>query len=223
MKSGRYTTELAGRPIEVEVSDRWLSSTAVLYIDGEKMAEGSESLETIDLEHDDVHVRVKTPLSGGVGRCELILADEPDGDDEATEHRVPLEPPAGTRAARLAEFQRQRPQVYAARHVAIAIGQVLVAVVGIGVLVRGLLPRVGLPSIDLPSVDLSWIPDPLGWLFGLLPNVSLSMPGWLDPILATSRYWVPVLIAIGVAMNEVDKRRKANDAKQQRDQPRDQS
>ena len=221
MKSGHYATELGGRSIAVEVADAWLTTTAVLYVEDEQVSRGSADLETVLLEHDDVRVRVKSRLSGAVARCELILTDEPDGDDDPVEHYVPLDPPPGTRAARLAEFQRERPRLYAARHVAIAAGQILIAVVGVGALLRGLLPRLDLswlPDLDMswvPDVNLSWIPDPLGWLWSRLPDISI--PGWLDPVLETSKYWVPILVAIGIALNEVDKRRKANDAKREAD------
>lgn len=214
MKSGRYTTELRGRSIEVEVADSWLTTTAILYVDTEQVAQDSADLEAILLEHDDLRVRIKSRLSGSVDRCALVLTTDSADGDEPVEHQVPLDPPAGTRAARLAEFQRERPRLYAARHVAIAAGQILIAVVGIGALVKGLLPRLDISWV--PDVDLSWIPDPLGWLWGLVPDISI--PGWLDPVLETSKYWLPILIAIGIASNEVDKRRKANDAKREADE-----
>ncbi|UYM06255.1 hypothetical protein [Solicola gregarius] len=175
--------------------------------------------EAIDLRYEEVRVHVKTPVSGGVERCQLILADAADGDRDPVEYRVPLDPPEGTRAARLAEFQRDRPRLYAARHVVIAAGQILIALVGIGALVRGLLPRIDLPSIDLswlPDLDFSWMPDPFGWLSGLLPDI--SPPDWVDSVMGTSKYWLPILIAVFVAKNEAEKRRKANDAKQRRDE-----
>lgn len=136
-------------------------------------------------------------------------------------HRVPLDPPPGTRAARLAAFQHAHPRVYASRHVVSAAGQVLLVVLGVGVLVRGLLPSIDwawLPEVDtswLPDVDLSWIPDRLGWLWSLLPDI--SMPGWWNTLIGSTKYWLPILIAIGVAANEVERRRKARQAKSERD------
>ena len=38
------------------------------------------------------------------------------------------------------------------------------------------------------------------------------IPPWLQAVVATSRYWMPILIAIGVAVHEVD-RRKKNDSR----------
>lgn len=87
--------------------------------------------------------------------------------------------------------------------------------------VRGLLPRIDfswLPEIDvswLPDVDLSWIPDPLGWLWRLLPDV--TMPGWWDDVLSSTKYWLPIVFAVLIAAGEVDKRRKARNAKDERE------
>jgi hypothetical protein len=48
-----------------------------------------------------------------------------------------------------------------------------------------------LPSIPWPDIDL---PD-------------LAVPSWLRVILGTAKFWLPVLIAIGVAMAEIRRRR----------------
>jgi hypothetical protein len=94
---------------------------------------------------------------------------------------------------RLANLERKRPRLYAARHVAKGVGQVLVAVVGFGLAVR-FLP---LPDLPLPDVDLPGLPAP-----------DFSLPGWLAAIVGTAKFWVPVLIGILVALGEVERRRK---------------
>lgn len=225
--SARYATSLAGQLIEVDASRSGLTSTARLYVDGAQVDEQSSGVEEIRLAYEDVDVRVRCVWPGRISHCALVLRDAPTdaveaGDEEGTEHRVPLDPPPGTRAAKMAEFERSHPRLYASRHIAVAVGEVLLVVLGVGVLLRSLLPRIDfswLPDVDMswvPDIDLSWIPDPLGWFWGLLPDI--SMPGWWDTVMGSTRYWVPILIALGVAGREVDKRRKARDAKAEREE-----
>ena len=57
------------------------------------------------------------------------------------------------------------------------------------------LPRPHLPDLpDIPWPDLD-LPD---W----------SLPGWLAAVLASKKYWFPILVAIGVAVAEVRRRRR---------------
>jgi hypothetical protein len=94
---------------------------------------------------------------------------------------------------RLVKLERERPRLYAARHVAKGVGKVLAAVIGIGLVVR-FLP---LPDLPLPNVDLPGLPGP-----------DLSPPGWLAAILGTAKFWLPVVIGILVALGELERRRK---------------
>jgi hypothetical protein len=94
---------------------------------------------------------------------------------------------------RLAKVKRERPRLYAARHVAKGVGQVLLAVLGVGLAVR-FLP---LPDLPLPNLDVPEFPGP-----------DLSVPGWLAAILGTAKFWVPILIGILVAIGEAGRRRK---------------
>ena len=61
------------------------------------------------------------------------------------------------------------------------------------------LPRI--PRPDLPDIlpDLPW-PD--------LDLPDLSLPGWLAALLASKKYWFPILVAIAVAAAEVRRRRR---------------
>jgi hypothetical protein len=94
---------------------------------------------------------------------------------------------------RLAKLKRERPRLYAARHVAKGAGQVLLAVVGIGLTVRFLpLPELPLPDVDLPE----------------LPRPDLSVPGWLAVIVGTAKFWGPILAGVLVALGELARRRK---------------
>ncbi|HEY9375815.1 MAG TPA: hypothetical protein VIQ02_01800 [Jiangellaceae bacterium] len=134
-----------------------------------------------------------------------------------TAERHPFSPPPGSFAARLLIFQRNHPRLYASRHVVLAVGKVTAALLGLGLLVRLLLQPVldwirdRLPEIDLPSIpwpDIPW-PD-IPWPDIPLPDIDLpdlAMPSWLRVIIGTAKFWLPVLIAIGVAVAETRRRR----------------
>jgi len=163
-------------------------------------------------------VLVLSLLPGTVSRA-LLLLPRPDSTAAGPAGLVAAErhtftPPPGSFAARLLIFQRHHPRLYASRHVALAVGKVAAALLGLAVLVRLLLQPVldwisaWLPDIDLPSIpwpDIPW-PD-IRWPDIDLPE--LALPPWLLVIIGTAKFWVPVLIAIGVAVAEVRRRRAA--------------
>ncbi|MFC9974593.1 hypothetical protein ACFVH6_27185 [Spirillospora sp. NPDC127200] len=158
------------------------------------------------------------------GKVSLEKAEEPKGEAEKKREKekeealnellkrfdeLPFSPPEGTRAHKREKFAREHPKVYAARHVALAAGKVLWPLLGVGLAIKLPwpdmpwpdvhipMPDVDLPSIPWPDVDLPDIPWP-DW----------HMPGWLKAILGTTKYWVPILIAIGMAVGEYDRRKK---------------
>jgi hypothetical protein len=73
--------------------------------------------------------------------------------------------------------------------------QVLVAIVGIGIALH-FLP---LPEIDVPTPDIS-IPS--------LPVPDIQLPEWARDVLGTTKYWLPVLIGIGLALRELERRKR---------------
>jgi hypothetical protein len=94
---------------------------------------------------------------------------------------------------RLAKLERERPRLFAARHVAMGAGKALLAVVGVGLAVRFLpLPDLPLPNLDVPE----------------LPRPDLSVPSWLAAILGTAKFWGPILVGVLVALGELERRRK---------------
>jgi hypothetical protein len=105
-----------------------------------------------------------------------------------------LAPEPGSAAERRDRLERERPGLYAARHVAKGVAQVAGAVIGIGFLIR-LLPDISLP---LPNVDLPDVDPP-----------SLALPGWLQAILASKVYWLPVILGLVIALREWRRRRAA--------------
>ena len=91
----------------------------------------------------------------------------------------------------------------------LAVAKVVTALLGLAVLIRLLLQPVldwiteRLPAIDLPSIpwpDFPW-PD--------IDLPELAVPAWLRVIIGTAKFWLPVLIAIGVAVAEIRRRRAA--------------
>jgi hypothetical protein len=136
--------------------------------------------------------------------------------------RHPFAPPPGSFAARLLVFQRNHPRLYASRHVVLAVAKVVTALLGLAVLIRLLLqpvldwiterlPDIDLPSIPWPDIDLPDIP----WPDIDLPD--LAVPTWLRVIIGTAKFWLPVLIAIGVAVAETRRRRAARARTEDRD------
>jgi hypothetical protein len=91
---------------------------------------------------------------------------------------------------RVAKLERERPRLYAARHVAKGVGQVLLPLIGIGLAVR-FLP---LPDLPRPTLDVPELPPP-----------DISVPGWLAAILGTAKFWGPVLAGLLVALGRAGK------------------
>jgi hypothetical protein len=136
--------------------------------------------------------------------------------------RHPFAPPPGSFAARLSVFERSHPRLYASRHVVLAVAKVAAALLGLAVLVRLLLRPVldwitkRLPDIDLPSIPWPDIPWPsIPWPDIDLPE--LAVPAWLRVIIGTAKFWLPVLMAIGVAAAETRRRRAAAAREEDRD------
>ena len=185
-----FSTHHQGRRIEVVPDSLWERDRIRLLVDGETIDETKAHGPKTRLKGEDFEIRAVTPFWGGsVTRAELVPAD---GGVPVT-----LEPEPGTRAARRAQFGRAHPRLYAARHVVKGAGQVAIALIG----VTFLLQLITLPDIDLPDVDL---PD-LPWPHIDLPHIEL--PGWVRAVLASKKYWLPILIGIFVANAELKRRR----------------
>jgi hypothetical protein len=117
----------------------------------------------------------------------------------------------------------RHPRLYAYRHVAGAIGGVLLTIVGLTVFAKtlagellhtvlGRLPDVHWPDIDFPDLPLPSIRLPE------LPDI--TVPGWVGSIVDIAKYIVPVVIALAVTQAEI-KRRAAKDGREDADHPKD--
>ncbi|WP_146087470.1 hypothetical protein [Thermomonospora echinospora] len=176
--------------------------------------------------------------SAGAGRpdegLDEAVAELPEGLAKlvgfARAERYPFEPPPGTFAARLLAFQREHPKLYASRHVVLATGKVVLGLLGVAVFFQLILSRViqwiierlpnmDLPGLPLPDLDLPSIPWPHIPLPDLPDLPDVTLPGWLKAVLATAKYWIPILIAIGAAVQEVRKRKRRSAAAQSAAEP----
>ncbi|RFS83874.1 hypothetical protein D0T12_16825 [Actinomadura spongiicola] len=132
------------------------------------------------------------------------------GDQDAEADRVAFEPPEGTRAARREALARAHPTLYASRHVAVAVGRVLFPLLGVGLLVRALVKALPSPDVSLPDIDLPSVPRPdIPWPDVPWPDPpDVSAPPWVTVILATAKFWGPILVAVGVAAREARSRKR---------------
>ena len=223
-----YALRDHGQDLAVEVWVDGDRNRARLLVDGEERAAGDADLVgSLVLEDAPRTVRVAWWWRGRVGACDLLEPAEGLGGAVTRRRlRTPFAPPAGTRAARLHAFAEEHPRLHAARHVVVAGGGVLVAVLGIGALVSALVNRL------VPRIDWSWLPDwrppawvrylsPGYWLRRLLPDWGLpdwDLLGWL-PDAPWLRLVVPVLVAVAVARSEVARRRARREREERPSSP----
>lgn len=221
----RYTLDHAGHRIEVEATAAKLTNVARLFIDGRQVDERQASLgDRTYLRGNSVTVVVQWGWwSGQVARC--VLVEERDtGKAQPEVDETPFEPPPGTRAARLVQFQREHPALYATRHVALATLKVALPLLGLG----------GLLTALLPQIDWSWVADIGAFVRSLrlqsgewIPDIDLpflSRPEWISPIVKSVVAWVkplvgwakwvlPIIIAILVAIEEVQRHQRKQRSK----------
>ena len=179
-----FSIEHDGRRIEVVPYSSLSKDRVRLLIDGELVAEAKPNGADTVVAGDGVQVRVVMPWHGvSITRAELVGPDGP----------VRLAPAPGSAAARRDQLERERPGVYAARHVAKGVAQALAAIIGIGFAIR-LLPDMSLP-VDLPDIPA--------------PDIDLEAPGWLKAILGSKAIWLPVVLGVVIALREWRRRRPA--------------
>jgi hypothetical protein len=221
-----YRLRHQGTDLQVEVWQDGKHNHARLLADGEEVATGrTDEIGRVDLEPGDGRrARVQWWWKGKVARVALV---EEGGPRPVL---TPFAPPEGTRAARSYAFQQKHPGLYAARHVALNLAGTIVAILGVGALVRAvlgsLLPRF---DIDLPDLNppdwLKWV-DPLyylrpvwDWVTSWFPDLSFLLD-WFDGFGPWVKYVVGFLVACAVAITEY-RRRKKQAAEARADGPQD--
>jgi hypothetical protein len=231
MSSAVYTLRDRGTELRVET---WVApgerkpNRARLLVDGEAVDElAGDEIGHIDLGQESGHpTRVSWWWTGRVSACALV---EP-GHGEVRRRSTPYAPPPHTRAARVHAWGEAHPTLYAARHVVLNLGGTILAILGVGALLKalfsGLLPVIDLGRLpDLRSPDwlkyldparylaplFEWVPPLLERLLGWVPDVEL---GWL-------KYVIGFLVAVTVATREARRRKRvaaaASDYRRARD------
>jgi hypothetical protein len=186
----RFGIDHEGRRVEIEPEGTWSGDVLRLYVDGEQVAEVKKHGSPITVAADGIEVTAQMAWYGGAVKTAELKA----GDTT-----LALEPEPGSRAARSEQFKRERPGLYAARHVAAGIGKVVLPLLAIGLGIN-LLPDidVDLPSLPLPSIDVP------------LPSIALpEPPGWVKAILESAKYWGPIAVGVVIAIREWRRRRTA--------------
>lgn len=138
---------------------------------------------------------------------------------------IDLAPEEGSPAAQREEKMRERPRLYAARHIAGGIGKIIgpllgaLIVAGLLTLVRAIswpdwdlpLPDIDLPSIPWPAINLPSIP----WPDWHLPRLGWQVPAWLDWILDHAKYVWVLLVGVYLAVRETRRRREQDELRAQ--------
>jgi len=191
-----FSVEYEGRTVEVIPDPIWEQDRVRLVVDGETVAQTKANAKHTVLAGDGFEVRAVMPFWGGsVKRASLV----PDGGDEEYE----LDPEPGTRAARLAAWGRRHPKLHASRYVLSGAAQVAAAIIGFAFLLR-LIPAIPWPSIDLPDLPRIDLPDlPLPSF-----QIDLELPGWVQAVLDSKPYWVPIVVGVVLARRELNRRKK---------------
>jgi hypothetical protein len=173
---------------------------AVLMVDDHEVDRATTGYwESATLGHGDAEVTVHWGPRNTLTQVELVGGDR-------------FAPPAGSRADRRDRMALEHPVRFTLERVGFAVVEVVLGVLGvgviIGVLVRGLLPNISLPQWIRDFQPPTWLQyvDPLYWLGRLdIPWPGVDLPDWL---LGSTKYWLPIVIALFVALGEIDRRRK---------------
>ncbi|WP_244930432.1 hypothetical protein [Nocardioides sp. W7] len=210
----------------VEVHGR-ASRRVEWYVDGElvgtKKSTDDRIQVTADGERDLGSVGV---LFSGLGKPRRATYFDPgqQGDLKslAGVGGVDLVPEHGSAAAAYEDRLRAHPTRYALLAAGGGVAKVVVPIL-LAVLVARFAVAIPWPDWDLPSIptpDLPSIPWPdLPWPSISWPDV--SVPGWVEWLLDKVKYVWPIVLAIVIARTEIQRRRKQDELRQQRQQRRD--
>ncbi|MEW2358931.1 hypothetical protein [Spirillospora sp. NPDC029432] len=226
---GRWTLDHDGHRLEVEAAPSGATDVKRgirLYLDGDMVAEATTSQKKVKLTHEDLTVKASWDWRGELSHCALAPAAPELEIKDAKDVRALIDrsgetwftPPEGSRAARREALARRHPRLYAARHVVLAAAKVLLPLLGITALIRIPKPDIDLPTVDLPDIDPPDLPD-IPWPSIDLPSIplpDLALPGWIQAVLDSAKYWGPILIAIGIAVQEHERRKKQREKQREK-------
>ncbi len=196
-----FGTNISGRRVDIRPKGWTSDGRYELLIDGEVVAEEKPKNGRVEVSHGEVAVKAKlTTFEQSIRWAEVTV-----GDGES----VPLDPEPGSRQAKLEEYAVSHPKLYAARHVVVGIGKVVVPILGVG-LVFNLLPSFSVPTPDvsLPSFSIPFPeihpPD--------LPDFP-ALPGWAETVIDSLKFVTPVLIGGWLARREYMRRKETEEKK----------
>ncbi|RNL60633.1 hypothetical protein EFK50_20175 [Nocardioides marmoriginsengisoli] len=204
-----------GRRHRVSVRPSGITRVITWSVDGTTVIEKKSGEDKLVLtDPDGGHGSVRC-LFTALGRSRQVTWFEPGADLTAQIGfgGIDLDPEPGSKAALREEKMRAHPKRYAARHVVAGVAKVVLPIL-LTLLVARFAIRIDWPDWNLPSLPRPNLPD----LIPDLPDIDLpdlSLPGWVQTILNNAKYVVPVLIGIGLASNEVKRRRKQDELKQE--------
>lgn len=215
-QSAPFTYQTSDHLLSVTTESSGIQTIVRLFRNGDLVAEQRGMDSNVTLRGEEHMVVVKVGPFGGISQALLL----PSGADPKDAQKVGVEfaAPAGTFPRRLQEWGNSHPDLYASRHVVIAIGQTILGIVGFSAIFFGLLPSIPWPNITvdvpLPHVSLPSISLPLPEI--ALPAIPLpaitlpriTPPGWLEPLFSVLKYVSPIVIAIVIAVREARHRRQ---------------
>lgn len=231
-----YALRDRGRELVVEAWEADGRQHARLLVDGEAAEEKAVGvledakfdLGEVDEDGKAVKQQVKVGFlwSGRVRACDLVDTREGSEEKRKRSLRTPFVPPEGTRARRQYELRERHPNLYAMRHLALEGLAIAVGFLGISALLSAIFGKL------LPSIDWSWLPDPpdidlpdMGppdwlryvnpgyWIRRIWPDdwtlPDIDLLSWLpDWDFGWLKFVTPLLIALGVGLREIERRRK---------------
>jgi hypothetical protein len=214
-QSAPFTYQTPDHLLSVTSESSGIQTIVRLFKGSDLVAEHRGVDSNVTLRADAQIVVVKVGPFGGITQALLLPPDT--GPKDAQKLGQEFAAPPGTFAARVQEWGSRHPDLYASRHIVIAIGQTLLGIIGFSAIFFGLLPTipwpdVALPVIPFPQVSLPALPIPEIALPAIpLPEITLPQvtpPTWLEPLFRALKYLTPILIAVGIAVREARQRRQ---------------
>ena len=208
-QSAPFTYQTPTYLLSVTTESPGIQTIVRLFRDGELIEEQRGMDSTVALRASDDVVVVKVGPFGGITQALLL----PVGTDPKDAQKLGAEftAPPGTFTARVQAWGNRHPDLYAARHVVIAIGQMVLGIIGFSAIFIGLLPSIPWPNIaldfPLPHITLPALPLPAIPLPAIaLPDI--TPPAWLEPLFSALKYLSPMVIAVVIAVREARQRRQ---------------
>lgn len=237
-----WELEVNGRLHRVETSTGGAPNKAIWWVDGDRIAAKSASVDdaielSADAEHElaDELGAVKVRFTWG-GRPRRVTHLEGNRDSAATKALLgiggtDLDPEPGSPAARREEWAERHPVLASLDEIVGGAGKIVIPIALaalVPILSRLLpdwdvdLPLPDLPSIPWPDIDLPSIP----WPELDLPSIpwpDITLPGWVGAVLDALRFIWPLLLGIAIAASEYKRRTRNAAARAERQAAREAS